>query len=260
MKRVVIVSDFHCGHRVGLTPPKFQNNPQFEEEYLDTQNKIWNFYSKELKKIQPINTLIVNGDAIEGKGERSGGTELGTSDLEKQCEAAVLCIKEAKADKILMLRGTPAHTGKEQDWENVIAKELGCKIYEAFTAVVEGTRVFFDVRHFVSTSTVPYARNTPLSKAALDNTLRAEAEYADKAEIVIRSHAHYYTYCSGPLGQHCVITPALQGPGSKYGSRICSGTVNVGFVWFDIRGKNGDHDFHPVLMEMKNLKPKTVVI
>jgi hypothetical protein len=47
-----------------------------------------------------------------------------------------------------------------------------------------------------------------------------------------------------------MITPALQGLGSKFGSRIPSGTVDFGIVWFDIE-ENGDFtwDYEVVLIK-----------
>lgn len=53
-----------------------------------------------------------------------------------------------------------------------------------------------------------------------------------ESQVYIRSHVHYFVYCGGPdwLG---VITPALQGQGTKFGVRECSGLVDFGLVWFD---------------------------
>ena len=44
-------------------------------------------------------------------------------------------------------------------------------------------------------------------------------------------------------------TPALQGYGSKYGKRICSGTVDFGFIHMDIDEK-GRLSWEPHILRM----------
>ena len=85
-KRVVVISDLHCGSKVGLVHPAYRppvDTYAFpgETDLLETQTVLWNFYVTSIDALQPIHALIVNGDAIDGRGERSGGTELITSFL-----------------------------------------------------------------------------------------------------------------------------------------------------------------------------------
>jgi hypothetical protein len=53
------------------------------------------------------------------------------------------------------------------------------------------------------------------------------------ADILIRAHIHEYRFCGNGYWE-AVTCPALQGYGSKYGVRRCSGTVDVGFLVYEI--------------------------
>jgi hypothetical protein len=88
MKRVLIMSDLHCGHRVGLTPPDWQYRPGVRSKWRKIQQACWNWYANEIEEAGPFDVVIVNGDAIDGRGERSGGTELLTTDRHEQVEIA----------------------------------------------------------------------------------------------------------------------------------------------------------------------------
>ena len=69
------------------------------------------------------------------------------------------------------------------------------------------------------------------------------------ANVIIRSHVHYHEFSGNPT-HIAMTTPALQGWGSKYGERQCSGIVDIGLVQFDI--SEGEyswkcHLFQPVV-------------
>lgn len=237
-KRVVVISDLHAGHVLGLTHPDF--NPAYprgspEYKFGLRRRELWNFYAKTLADLKPIDVLIVNGDAVDGKGTRSGGTELLTTDRDKQADMAAVAILEAEAGKVFMSYGTPYHTGTDEDWENAVASEVGAEKIGGHDWIdVNG--VVIDYRHFVSRSIIPHGRHTPIARERLWNILWAEWGEFPKSDIIIRSHVHYFNYCGG-FGWMAMTTPALQGLGSKYGSRIATGSVDFGLVNFDIESK-----------------------
>ena len=103
MKRFVVISDLHCGHRVGITPEQYQHGKKF----IDAQKEMWGIYKETIKKLQPIDLLGVNGDAIDGHGKRSGGSELIITDIDEQCDMAIEVIKEANPKDIICTFGTP---------------------------------------------------------------------------------------------------------------------------------------------------------
>lgn len=245
MKRVVAIGDLHCGHFVGLTPPIYQSrNPELRA----VQKRLWGFYVEAIKALQPIDVLIVNGDAIDGRGERSGGTELLTTDRKEQALMAVECIRQAKAKQIFMTFGTPYHTGASEDWESYIAERLGATIEGHLFLDVDG--VTFSVKHKVGSSSVPYGRHTAASKENTWNALLAEEGSAPRADVFIRSHVHYFTH-GGDARKLYLTLPALQGPGSKFGERQCSGLVDFGLVHFDIEQGKYSWNWHTLPVAVK---------
>jgi hypothetical protein len=254
--RIVIISDMHCGHRAGLTPPGYQwsehGATEARQKFALIQKAMWSWYTSRMDALQPINRLIVNGDAIDGQSKRSGGTELITSDRDEQCDIAQACIEYTRASQVYMTRGTPYHTGQDEDWEDVLAANIDAKhigAHEWYDA--EG--VVFDCKHKVSSSVIPHGRNTGPNRDALWNVLWAERNLQPRADVFIRSHVHYHTY-SGDARQLVMTTPCLQAA-SKYGSVQCSGTIDIGFIVFDVEG--GEYRWHAELMDMQFMAAQT---
>jgi len=234
VKRVVALGDFHCGHLAGLTPPEFQGafpHIPYYGKFVELQAECWNWYAATLASLQPIDILILNGDAIDGSGAKSGGTELITPDRRVQAEMAIECAREAKAGKIAMTFGTGYHTGNEEDWEVIIAKELGASIGSHEWIDVNG--LVFDVKHHLGSSAVPHGRHTAVARDRLWNILWAERDEQPRASVFLRSHVHYHGYAGG-VGWLAMTLPALQAAATKYGARRCSGTVDFGLVHFDV--------------------------
>lgn len=244
-KRVVVISDLHCGHQFGLTPPSWHDTPDSTAspariKLADFRKRTFSLYYSWIKSLQPIDILLVNADCIDGRGEKSGQTELITSDRDYQCDMASEIIKCAKAKKIVMTYGTPYHTGQLEDFENSIAKEVKAEKIGGHEWIdVNG--LIFDLKHKVGSSTVPHGRGTSIAKEHLWNLIWAEREESPKSNIVIRSHVHYHHFCGG-IDWMGLTTPALQGPGSKYGTRQCSGIVDFGLVHFDVNS-SGNYEW-----------------
>lgn len=253
MKRVLIVSDLHCGHRGGLTPPSWQYTKHDDQNvrgkfgYL--QATVWDWFINTVKKVGPVDLLVVNGDAIDGKGEGSGGTELLTTNRKEQCEIAAECISQVEAKKILLIRGTPYHTGKEEDWEDnlsgmVNAYDIGSHEW------VDADGVIFDFKHKVGSSQVPYSRLTAPSREAVWNLLWSERGLQPDAKVIVRSHVHYFTF-GGDWYKLWVTTPSMQA-WSKYGTSNCSGTIDIGMVLFECKG--GEYTWRPMLLNLQFMK------
>jgi len=236
-KRVLVISDFHSGHVLGLTHPGFdyESGRKTETAHYQVRRTIWDWYKERVTKLKP-DIVIMNGDAIDGKGEKSGGTEQLTTDRDEQCEMAIAALQAIpRRPKLFMSYGTGYHTGNMEDWEDIIAREIGAvKIGAEDTIEVNG--LLLNYRHHIGRSGIPHGRHTAVAKEKLWNNIWAERGEYPKADVIIRSHVHYHNYAGGP-GWLALTTPALQGYGSKYGARRCTGAVDVGLVHFDIWSK-----------------------
>ena len=251
--RWLFASDAHAGSVVGLTPPEWHVHPEAQPKRAKAQRELWDWYATKVKELSPIDVMVFNGDAIDGKGKRSGGTEQLTTDRNKQTDMAAECINYAKAKKVIMTYGTGYHVGQDEDWEDVVASKVDnlVKIGSHEWPSVNG--VVFDVKHTISSSTVPHGRMTALARANLWNKIWHSAhERQPKANVIIRSHVHYHNFCGGD-GWIAMTLPALQGYGSKFGARQCEGLVDIGMVVFDIY-ENGDYTWQLIKAELSQQK------
>lgn len=255
MKRIVAISDLHCGHLVGLTPPAWWVSKGRSRTLRAVQEEMWKFYEATLAALQPIDALLVLGDCIDGAGAKSGGTEELTTDHEEQCGMAATCIREAKAKTIVMVHGTPYHVGRGGEaHERQIAIEVGATIGGHEWAEAHG--VVFDLKHKVGGSQIEHGRHTAIARERLANLLWHDRELAPRANILLRGHVHYHAGAFGP-GWVGMTMPALQGPGSKFGVEQCSGLVHFGLLSFDIQ-PTGDFQWHAHLLPVRSAKPRPV--
>jgi len=239
-KRTIFMADEHCSHRAGLTPPAWQPQERRAKtlKYVKVQRECWRWYTSRMKDLQPIYGVINVGDAIDGKGRLSGGTELITTDRDEQCDMAEECIKVCQAKKHLIINGTGYHTGTDEDWEDILASRFGGKAHDHEWLKL-GDKVF-DIKHFVSSSITPHGRHTSLRREDVWNALWADANEAPRADFIIRAHVHYsvgnFEHRGGQI-KWAMTLPALQAMGSKFGARRCAGTVNFGFMVVDVDDK-----------------------
>lgn len=238
---LLVLSDEHCGHVAGLTHPVFQGKFIHEDtarhnKFVKVEQETWNFFASEIKnlqRIQPIDILVNNGDFLDGTGHRSGGTELITSDRNKQIEICKQIVETVNAKHNLIIAGTAYHTGESEDWEETLSKEIKARFGSHDWLTINGKT--FDFKHHIGSSSTPHTRYTPIAKDALWTKLWSEAELIpQKINYIIRSHVHYFSSIDdGKIV--ALTTPALQSFGSKYGARRCSGIPTIGFISFLIK-------------------------
>ena len=254
MTRIAVFSDPHAGHVVGLTPPGWQTgdttglNGDFgkRRKAARVRAACWRRYVEILREMAPIHRTLFLGDGIDGNNSRDGGTELIEPDRMEQAKMTVAALDEirrhaAKGYKIRGVYGTPYHTGQAEDFERMIASEAGFDGIGAHDwPEIEG--VVFDIKHHVGSSSIPHGRGTAVLREMLWNELWHRQKHQPLGKVILRGHVHYSVGVWQPdfeLGERWAFTcPALQAMGSKFGSRMCSGLVHWGMLFFDVeKGK-----------------------
>jgi len=197
---------------------------------------------------------MVVGDSIHGKGERSGGVELLESDRIEQAQMAAAAFRAwHPKDGTVLIYGTPSHTGKMEDFEDIIAAELGTQCHGHVHWAVNG--VIFDLKHKVGGSGIPHGRMTQINKAKLWNNEWRELGVQPRGDIFLRGHVHYTEETYSPAtGIQCLTLPSLCG-WTKFGARQCDGVVHWGVNWWDIK-PNGERTWHHEVVVLESTKEK----
>ncbi|MCK5608845.1 hypothetical protein KAR91_43635 [Candidatus Pacearchaeota archaeon] len=235
--RVLLPGDLHCGSNVGLTPPAYQykyiSNPKTEEhrrrnKWARLQKECWDWYVNKVTLLKPIDKAFILGDLIDGDGSRSGGTELITTDRKVQMCMAIEALEILEAGGMVMVYGTPYHTGQAEDYETDAAQYFGCKIGGHEWENINGC--VFDLKHKQSNCKNPA---TSIWNEIVDNREWAVLGEQPKADVLVRAHIHRFCHiriedCIG------ISIPALQAYGTKFGARACSRKVQFGLVALDV--------------------------
>ena len=260
-KRLVVIADLHSGSCVGLTHPDWQsshvmNDRTKRNKYSLLQRQCWDFYYKTIMSLKPIDILMINGDCIEGKDEKGGGTELIVTDRQDQAEMAADAIKICSADKIFMTYGTPYHVSSSgEDFENLVKEYVKAERIGSHEWLDINGKVF-DFKHKVGSSGLPHTRFTAIAREKLWSVMWAERKEQPSSDVVVRSHVHYFEAVMNKdfLG---ITTPALQAMGTKYGGRQCTGTIDFGLLSFDI-DCDGGMEWHAHLADISSQKAKAI--
>lgn len=258
MTKVLALGDLHSGHKVGLTPPSYFEPKKTKAGKL--QRALWDGNERMLHEAGQCDVVLVLGDCIDGRGSRSGGTELITTDLLEQVDIATECLKYmqkvVKPKHIIMVYGTPYHVSPDgEDYEKQIAKNIGADKIGGHEWVKSGG-VTFSMKHKIGGSTIPHGRFTALAKDVLWEKLWAdEYEQHPRSDILLRGHVHYYGYCGSYWGTGMSL-PACSGMGSKYGVRQCSGIVHYGMVVFNC--DKGKYQWDALRQKAKLQMPKVL--
>lgn len=248
--RAVFCGDFHSGHMFGLTPPSFFTNgiAAASQREMFTRYKGW------VEKYHQPDVLVLTGDLIDGKAPGSGGSELITADRVNQVDMAIELVDMWQAKEIYSVAGTAYHSGKNEDWERIIASHTNAIFDDQIFVKMHNHT--FHVRHHTGRSSVPYGKFTPVAKEALWQHLWAEKKKWPSADYIVRGHVHYYSLCEFH-DWHAITCPALCGK-TNYGRRRCNGLVDFGLLVFDITPE--DIVMHKEIVPLHNEKPELHIV
>ena len=265
-KRILVISDTHCGHLTGLTPPAWQvkefgKSSTKRNKWAAMERDMWREYKRLLKKYGPYDLAFHLGDMIDGKGKKSGGGELITSNLEEQSDmAAYVCdtvrLHANKGFKWYGVMGTNYHVSNDGDnWDVVSANRAGFERMGAHEWIdVNG--LIFDLKHKVGGSAIPYGRGTAIARARFQNVLWAEMDAQPKSHVFLRGHNHYTFQVGEPGTWLALVCPALQG-WTKFGALECEAPVHWGISVFDVVNKN-DWSYHVDKTVFESAKARAV--
>lgn len=233
-RNLVVVSDTHCGCKLGLINPHarvrlddggFYQPSEFQAQMWALWRTFWDEWVPTVTKGEPYD-LVHNGDVIEGVHHNSTTQISHNINDQKRIAIAALAPELAACTKrggrYFHVRGTAAHVGQSSIFEDEVAEALGA----VPNAVGQYAR--YDLWKRVGTPDGPLVHllhhiGTTSSAAHEASAVNAEltAEYVEAArwgrkppDFIVRSHRHRSIavdlnsargYAAG------IVTPAWQG-------------------------------------------------
>lgn len=249
-KKLVLVADFHEGHRVGLTNPSWAPTGDagakvreaiFEKYYWSAVESEWH----------APDVLAIVGDAIDGKGKRQTGVGQWDTSIQNQAIRAAKLAAMWDAKEYIVIRGSGYHveTGGEPG-EELMARELGAMVFPHQEHVepelrersgwhcyltIEG--VSFHLAHAMPVSKVFHYRGTPITREMMytrlnDALLKVAGKY--KTKVTVRAHCHFF-WVSQSARTMGIVLPAWQGLTPFMMAKSPTAiSPDIGFVGFEL--------------------------
>jgi hypothetical protein len=203
MRNVIVISDLHCGCRLGLCHEggiALDDGGRYEPSVL--QRKVWGWWREVWDQWVPSVTrkeafaVVVNGDALDGV--HHGSTTQISQNLGDQAKIALSVlepIRDACRGRLYVVRGTEAHAGKSAVDEETLARALGAIPNEAgqharWDLWMEiGGRLLHFLHHIGFTGSNAYEA-TAVGKELVEEYNEAARWSRRRPDCIIRSHRH----------------------------------------------------------------------
>lgn len=199
------VGDIHCGSHVGLWPLDDLPAGKFIGcRYLHGQ------FSEMVQSWPELDLLVLMGDLIDGKQQKSSGVGVFTTDLGEQAEAAVTILKPLakKAKRIMRVWGTPYHESYDSILK-IVDKSLNVEHVEQVIDLELPTGTL-NLAHHPASGTALY-QGTVVDREALWSQLAAYERKVPDARWIVRAHKHNF-FLQETQNRTIVILPAWQLP------------------------------------------------
>jgi hypothetical protein len=226
LRNLVVVSDLHCGCRLGLVPPggvQLDDGGSYAPSPL--QRKLWRMWREFWDQWVPLVTkgepygVVCNGDALDGVHHNSV-TQI-SHNLKDQAEIAFACLRpivELCEGRYWHVRGTEAHVGKSGQEEERLAQRLGAvpnaegqhARWDLFLRV--GPALVHFLHHIGVTGSQAYEA-TAVHKELVEMFVESGRYGDEMPTVLVRSHRHRHIQTQigtirGPA--YSVVTPGFQ--------------------------------------------------
>ena len=265
---LLLIGDNHAGHIHAPTPPgEHRTDPNTPRGAL--QARVWDAaigcmvrareWVRAMTGTEPRRCLHL-GDAIDGKGERSGGTEQLEADRIKAArEIAAPLILATGCEEFAMVYGTGYHAGLTEDFEDEVVFALraaGVKACISSQLHINLGCVRVHAKHYIGGSSIPHGVHTASARER-EVHLQWERDAGwPSARIALRGHKHRYHY-EGTVETISCVLPALLPPHTKYGGRRCFSPVDFGVAALVYGGAYG-YDLRAFTAAFAEYRPEEV--
>ena len=199
MKKILVISDLHCGADTAICIPDFEVNSEREEIKTTVRaNKVqeelfkqWQQMIDEHKRFDYVFNLADNIEGINRKGYGLGTIQ---SDLSWQTEMAIELLKMIPCRRHVGTQGSSYHVNSQASGDRAVIKTLSQIYHERF---VFGDQVIFDVEDvkFHLRHVTPFTRQKVLSQSSLKRDILEaldEGKHTGRINCFLRGHTHRY--------------------------------------------------------------------
>lgn len=211
---LIFVSDLHINSTVALCPSGVALDDGGTYTPSREQRWLWRNWIEFWERAgqQPGRRIVViNGDMAELDTKRRS-VQLITANKATIIRMVLLALEPALAvaDQVLIVRGTPAHTGKgawieetiAADLDNVIQAEHSASHYHARLAI-DGVRL--DIAHHAPMGRTPWARNTGANGLASKLLWYYRVDmHKQPPHLAVRAHNHQAAVGYAQAGGDCI--------------------------------------------------------
>ena len=202
LNNLIVVSDLHCGCRLGLCPPEVQLDDGATYKHTPIQADIWRRWKEFWDKWVPQVTrnepfvVVLNGDAIDGKHHRAvTQVSQNLTDQARIARQILQPVVENCRGRYFHIRGTEAHVGPSGQEEERLAEELGAipdreGRYARWELWIEIGVGLVHLTHHIGTAGSLAYETTAIHKEG-EQALVESARWGNRhPDVIIRSHRH----------------------------------------------------------------------
>lgn len=226
-KRLLMVSDLHCGHKVGLSHPDYGLNKH--------QAKLFSKWSYMCNVVGHVDAVLVCGDSTEGPNRKGSGSGCWTTDALEQVECAVKLLKMIDSDMYYTVMGSHYHIMSG----NVNSDQLVAKFLDGNYQPDQVIRINQRRIHAAHKTSVGQGedRKTNVAGRMIGTMLMNQASNG-LFDIEFRGHTHYYVDVSTATGRYINL------PGWKFRDEYIAGlgtnalVADIGWVLLEVTPDN----------------------
>ena len=228
---VVVTGDWHVNDTVGLCPPRIRLDDGGTYRPSKEQRQIWRAWLALWGKVADLKreyqcpvVAVCNGDL--GDVNKHDGVQLVTV-YRPAIQDAMLDVCKMMldvADKVIIIRGTAAHSGGSGELEEWLARDIGAVSSPTGTASwwiwkadIEG--VTFDVSHHPPTGTSLSGKRGQAAARAAERVALDYLRYRVEPPKVAVAHHNHFWGCGQDMGVWFYYGPPLKWVGA-FGHRI----------------------------------------
>ena len=197
--KIAVVSDLHIGSTVGLPPgPRFRM-PDGNWFYASAeQTWLWDCWKKFWSEFWAVRAqraiVLVNGEFCEGVHHASPQI-LGQAEVMESMAVEVMRGIATRADRLVVTRGSAAHSKPGGMSDEVVARELGAVVNaqgwrSSYNWLFSAGGVWVSATHHISGAGVPWTAGNNMRRSWVSSVMAAVGRRERIPDLFFRSHVH----------------------------------------------------------------------